>query len=588
MRRLVAVGAVLATTLAAAGVGTAAPAGAATVGAPTGLRLTAGNQHVSVAFTPPVLPAGTTARNYEASFTSSAGARWSSWIPARPDDAASPVRFGGLPNGVTLHLRLRVVTNTGRGAPSVMSAPFTPRAIAPAATTTTTRPPVTTTTTRPRVTTTTRPPVTTTTTRPPVTTTTTRPPVTTTTTPVAAGPGVEIVVSPTGNDAAAGTRAAPLRTLGAAWNRIPRDVTLTKPHTIVLLAGDYAASTMPHYWELRRGTASAPITIRSDGPGRPVTLRGDLNLFEVHHLRVQGLRILPNGDAVHCERCTFLTLDDVELDGGTGAWETLKVNQSSDVTVRNSTLRNAGDNVIDFVAVQRATIADNVITGGGDWCAYVKGGSTAITIERNEVSRCGTGGITAGQGTGLEWMVEPWVTYEATDVVIRANHVFDVEGAAFGVNGGRNIVIEDNRAERVGRRSHLLEVTFGGRSCDGNSTRCAALIGRGAWGTSTVGGDVYAHIPDRDVVIRNNVIVNPAGYRSQWQHFEISEPRTNTGARVGPSPARTDDGLVITGNRIVNGDASMPLGIDGTTVCATTNPTCTIAQIYRDNDINGR
>ena len=113
------------------------------------------------------------------------------------------------------------------------------------------------------------------------------------------------------------------------------------------------------------------------------------------------------------------------------------------------------------------------------------------------------------------------------------------------------------------------------------------LLDQGAWGTAVV-GDVAADIPDRDVVIRDNVIVNPAGYRSQWQHFEISTPRTNTGAKVGPSPARTDDGLVITGNVIVNGDVSMPLGIDDSLVCTPTNPTCTVAQIWRDNDINGR
>ena len=184
-------------------------------------------------------------------------------------------------------------------------------------------------------------------------------------------------------------------------------------------------------------------------------------------------------------------------------------------------------------------------------------------------------------------MVEPWITYEATNVVIRDNHVFDVEGAAFGVNGGRNVLIEGNRAERVGRRSHLIEVTFGGRSCDGDSARCARMLAAGAWGTASVGGDVYANIPNRDVVIRDNVIVNPPGFRSQWQHFEVSAPRVNDGARVGPSPALADDGLSIVGNVIVNGDRSMPLGIEGSNVCRPGHPTCTIEQIYRDNDVNG-
>ncbi len=551
---------VVALVVAAAGMSALPVAAAPTVPAPTKLVVNPGNGAVSVRFTQPTAStAGIT--NYQASFSRDGGASWSAWRAARPVDAVSPVAFGGLANGVAWRVRLRAVTPTGVGAASTASASFRPVA-----------PP--TTTTRPSA----------------PTTTTTRPAPTTTTTPVVvpAPGGTEIVVSPTGSDAAVGTRAAPLRTLAAAWAKVPSGAPLAAPVTITLLAGTYAASTMPNYWEHRIGTAAAPITIRADGPGRPVTLRGDLNVFDVHHLTVTGVRIAPGGDAFHCEQCTHVTLDDVELDGTGGAWDLLKVNQSSDVTVRNSFVHGAGDNAVDFVAVAHIVLADNVIADAGDWCAYAKGGSTDVLVTGNEISGCGTGGFTAGQGTGLEWMVAPWLTYEATDVVVRDNHVHDVEGAAFGVNGGSNVVIERNRAERVGRRSHLIEVTFGGRSCDGDAVRCRALLAQGAWGTATVGSDTYAHIPDRDVVIRDNVIVNPVGYRSQWQHFEISTPRTNTGPQVGPSPARTDTGLVITGNVIVNGDASMPLGIDDSVVCTPTNPTCTVAQIWRDNDINGR
>lgn len=526
-----------------------------TVGAPTNLRVTPGRASVTVAFTTPVLPAGVSVRNVSVSTSTNGGRSWSTWRAAKPADRTSPVTFTGLANNVPTRARIRLSTSAGASATSRPSAVFVPGVPAPTTSTTTTSTTSTTPTTVP-----------------------TPPPTT----------GVELVVSRTGNDDAAGTRAAPLRTLTEAWARIPRNVTLTQPHTITMLPGTYAESTIPNYLEWRRGSASAPITLRADQPGRGVTLLGDLNIFEVHFLRVQGIRIAPGGDAFHCERCTNLTLDDVELDGTGGAWETLKINQSADIVIRNSTLRAAGDNVIDFVAVQRGSITGNVISGGGDWCMYVKGGSTGIDITDNQISNCGTGGFTAGQGTGLEFMVEPWLTWEATDIVFARNRIFDVEGAAFGVNGGRNILLEDNWAERVGRRSHLLEVTFGMRSCDGNALRCATLLAAGAWGTATVGGDVYAHIPNRNVVIRNNVIINPTGYRSLWQHLEISNPRTNASPRVGPSPARTDDGLVIAGNVIVNGDTAMPLGIEGTDVCTPTNPTCTVAQIWRDNDINGR
>jgi len=538
-----------------ASVGVGLAGAAVAPGAPTALVATAGNTTVSIAFRAPVAVAGVTITGYEGSFSRNGGS-WSGWYASRPVRATSPVAFTGLTNGVSYRVRLRAVTSAGaRGSASVASGAFTPRA-APSVTTTTS------------------------TTGPPPTTSTTTPP---TTVPLG---GTEVFVSTTGNDGAAGTRAAPLRSLAEAWGRIPSGTSLTTPFTVTLLPGDYPAASMPNYWEHRLGTAAAPITIRSDAPGRPVTLRGDLNVFDVHHFTLQGVRVAPGGDAFHCEQCTDVVLDDVELDGTGGAWDLLKVNQSSGITVRNSFIHGAGDNSIDFVAVQHASITGNLITTAGDWCAYVKGGSTDVLVAGNEIAHCGTGGFTAGQGTGLEWMVAPWLTYEATDVTFRDNHVHDTEGAAFGVNGGSNILIEGNHAERVGTRSHLIEVTFGMRSCDGNTTRCGALLTQGAWGVK-VTGDVAANIPDRNVVIRNNVIVNPPGVRSQWQDFEISTPRTNTGPQVGPSPARTDTGLVITGNTIVNGDASMPLGIDDSVVCTPTNPTCTVAQIFRDNVING-
>ena len=561
MRRLTPTGLVRITVLAVASAAvagmTALPAAAAPA-APVVRSVAAAGAGVSVAFVP---PPGTGIVNYQASF-SRAGGTWSSWRGARPADVTSPVAYGGLVAGAAYRVRIRALTAAGPGAASAPSSSFRP-------------PPVPTTTTKPV------PP----TTRPAPTTTTVAPPPTT----VAPAPGgTEIVVAPNGNDAAGGTASAPLRTLAEAWARIPSGVPLTAPVTITLRAGTYAEATLPNYLEHRLGTAAAPITIRSDGPGRPVTLLGDLNVFDVHHFTLTGVRIAPGGDAFHCEQCTFVTLADVELDGTGGAWDLLKVNQSANVTVRDSFVHGAGDNAIDLVAVQHAALAGNRIADAQDWCAYAKGGSTDVLVEGNEISGCGTGGFTAGQGTGLEWMVAPWLTYEASHVIVRGNHVHDVDGAAFGVNGGLDVLIEGNRAERVGRRSHLIEVTFGARSCDGDATRCRALLAQGAWGTAVTGGDVYANVPDRDVVIRDNVIVNPPGYRSAWQHFEISTPRVDPAGAVGPSPARTDDGLVIAGNTIVNGDASMPLGIDDSVVCTPSNPTCTVAQIWRDNDVNGR
>lgn len=80
------------------------------------------------------------------------------------------------------------------------------------------------------------------------------------------------------------------------------------------------------------------------------------------------------------------------------------------------------------------------------------------------------------------------------------------------------------------------------------------------------------------------------GYQTRRQHFFIPGPYSSA-AQAGsnaPNPAYADHGLEITGNVIVNGDASMPLGTGGNQGCAETNATCNEAQLYADNDINGR
>lgn len=206
----------------------------------------------------------------------------------------------------------------------------------------------------------------------------------------AAAATIDIHVDPsTGNDAGAGTLAAPIRTIAEAWRRVPSGAPLASPVTIWLAPGEYPAGAMPNYWEDRHGTAAAGITIRNSGASRTPLLRGDLNLFNIDYLRLQGLRIAPGGDAVHCERCGNVTIADSELDGRNGAvraaHETYKANQSHDLTVVDSYIHGTYENAIDFVAVQRATIERNILAEADDWCAYVKGGSTQITVDRKSV-----------------------------------------------------------------------------------------------------------------------------------------------------------------------------------------------------------
>lgn len=407
----------------------------------------------------------------------------------------------------------------------------------------------------------------------------------------------ELWVDPVnGNDAHAGSEAAPLRTVDAAWGRIPQGVTLTTGFRINLKPGNYPVANLPNYWESRYGTFAAPIFIqgKGTGPGQ-VVFQGNVNMYDVRYIYFDNLSIVHNGDAFHCELCNHLLLRRTVLNGGTGpdqAQEGLKVNQSQYVYVENSDISYAWDNAIDFVAVQYGHIIKNKIHDSGDWCEYAKGGSAYLRVEGNEFYNCGTGGFTAGQGTGFQFMTAPWIQYEAYDIKFVNNIIHDTDGAGIGVNGGYNILMAYNTMYRVGHRDHVIEVVFGLRSCDGQPgddgrERCQQYLDVGGWGTTVVDdGSNEIQIPNKNVYIYNNVVYNPAGYQSEWQHFAIYEPRSNPAASHAPNPAQTDDNLQIRGNVIWNGTSAMPLGIEDTAACTASNPTCNETQLRADNAIN--
>lgn len=390
-----------------------------------------------------------------------------------------------------------------------------------------------------------------------------------------------------GNDAAPGSRSRPLRSLTEAWGRLPAVARETTK--IELRAGDYRGLS-PVYWENHSGRSGAPIVIRStDGRGR-ARLPG-VNVFGVDHLSFSGVRFEDGGDVVHCERCRNFSLDRV-IAFGRGAQETVKVNQSRGIRITNSRIGGAGDNAIDFVAVRGGLIRRNVVHRAGDWCAYAKGGSVNVVVTGNHFTKCGTGGFSAGQGTGFQFMERPWLHYEAVGMLVQGNTVTETEGAAFAVQGGFNVLVRNNVARRVGSRSHVLEALYGSRSCDGSPgdagrERCGDYLSEGGWGTTAVDdGDNYVRIGNRHVYFTGNVILNPWPFRSAWQHLEVQGPfRDQPGTNV-PEVNVTDSDLRFLGNVIWNGRSNMPIGVGSG--CGPANPTCNESQLKRRNLINRR
>ena len=381
------------------------------------------------------------------------------------------------------------------------------------------------------------------------------------------------------------SRAQALRTITAAWQRIPTGLLAGTGYRMQLVAGSYPESGIPHYWENRQGSRDFPIVLHSvDGPGA-AEIQSNLNVYDVDYFYLLGVTVRNRGDVFHCEQCDYLLLRQVTMDGGARlAHETIKVNQSSHVYIEESDIFGSYENAIDFVAVQYGHILNNRIHAADDWCIYLKGGSAYFVVDGNEIYDCGTGGFTAGQGTGFEYMTSPWLHYEAYDIKFINNLVHDTEGAGFGVNGGYNILFAYNTLYRVGSRSHGMEFVFGLRSCDGDGPACAARQSAGGWGPAAVGGE--EPVPNRNIYVYNNLLYNPPGFRSQWQHFAVHAPRTPGNGSNIPSPALTDDNLQIRGNLIWNGPADLSLGVGDGEGCAADNSTCNPAQLLADNAIN--
>lgn len=397
------------------------------------------------------------------------------------------------------------------------------------------------------------------------------------------------------DDATGATRATALRTVAEAWRRIPMASAFgDHGYRIRVAPGTYAvdAGELPGFWESRWGTAEHPVWIEAaDGRGT-VTFDGGMDVFDCRYLYLVDLVVTARGgDVLHFAHGDHLLLRRVSVRGQAPATyavqEGLKVNQAQHVFVEDSDVSGAWDNAVDFVAVQHGEVLRNRVHDSGDWCMYAKGGSADLRIAGNEIFDCGTGGFTAGQGTGFEYMVSPWLHYEAYDVRFVDNVVHDVDGAALGVHGGYDILFAYNTCYRIGARSHLFEAGFGERSCDGDTATCAAHQAAGGWGDATIGDGTNAQpIPNRNVYVYDNVFYNPAGLQSQWQHLAIDAPRVPAAGTHIASPARADDRLVLRGNVFWNGPPDHPLGLGDDTGCGDDNPTCNAAQLAAENAIN--
>ena len=387
-------------------------------------------------------------------------------------------------------------------------------------------------------------------------------------------PLVDIWVDPVaGDDARTGrSRSEALRTLGAAWRTIPEDFAEDgHGRRILLTPGRYAPGTDgPIRLERRHGTVDCPIIIQpAEGP-----LSAELPALDVRWCRFLyflGLKIAaPSNDRGkdHDYVLWVANSRDVLIRGVTGVGLVspggrlpslvIKASQCLRFYIEDCDLSGARENTIDYVAVQYGHIVRNRLHHTFAECMYVKGGSAHHLIAGNEMFDSVNHGVLAGQTTGFRYMVKPWLHYEAYDIKVVNNVIHDA-GGGVAVCGGYNILLAWNTCYRVGSSRDCVVAALGGRGWGHGDLTPLMQEYLEAGGWCHPDGGIGYDIPNRNVTIANNVILNPDGFESRFAHFGIPGPvETPEGSNL-PCPARADENLVIRGNVIWNGSADKPL-----------------------------
>ncbi|MCW8131598.1 MAG: right-handed parallel beta-helix repeat-containing protein [Planctomycetota bacterium] len=401
-----------------------------------------------------------------------------------------------------------------------------------------------------------------------------------------------------GDDAASGrSRAEALRTLGAAWARIPRE-------------------GCAHGWRVlcAPGVHLPPdngqwlFDDRAYAPERPIVFQSEkgaasLELPQVLFLRCRGIQVLDltfkatgNKQVIPSDNIVlhFVYSQDVLVRGVTAVGLegpnglpllTVKANQCQRVYVEDCDFSGAGGNALNFGAVHYGHVVRSRFHKTGAECMYVKGGSAHHLIAGNEMFDGKNHGVLAGQGTGFQYMIPPWLHYEAYDVKIVNNVVHDA-GSGIATTGGYNILLAWNTCYRVGTSRDTIVIGMGGHGWFGERPKIVdEYFALGGWCTPE-GTELY-NIPCKNVTVCNNVIYNPDGFESRHAHIGLSGPVKNPPGCNLPEYSRADDGLVLRGNAIWNGAKDKPLLDDVENMYhLAARPTADAAAILRENAVN--
>ncbi|HVK76426.1 MAG TPA: right-handed parallel beta-helix repeat-containing protein [Kofleriaceae bacterium] len=278
-------------------------------------------------------------------------------------------------------------------------------------------------------------------------------------------------VAVTGDDAAAGTQAAPWRTIQRAADAVnPGD-------TVVIHAGEYAG-----FRARPRGTEAAPIAFVGDGE---VTIRGD----------APGDR-----DGVHLDGVAWTRVEGLTVIGATRAG--ISANECERVTIRNNRVDQNGRWGIFTAFCDDLLIEGNEASRSGrEHGIYASNSGDRPVIRSNRIwgnGACGihlNGDINFG-GDGV-----------ISDAVIERNVILDNgRNGGSGINGDgvvgaliRNNVVDGNHASGIS----LYQID-GGRPSTGNRVinNTVRMAGDARWAVNIQDGS-------GGNILRNNIFLHP-------------------------------------------------------------------------------
>ena len=401
-----------------------------------------------------------------------------------------------------------------------------------------------------------------------------------------------------GDDTNSGdARAQALKTLPEAWRRVP-DQPDGRGRHIRLCPGTYTTNVEnqillqdkhgSHAWPIVIGPADLPLSVEL--PQVSVRRSSSVYMVDLAFAAASNPYTIPSEDLVlHFAGCRDILVRGVTAKGieinSTRPAITYKANQCHRVYVEDCDFSYGAYNALDYVSVQWGHIVRSRFHDCNAEGMYVKGGSAYLLIANNEVFNSKNIGIQAGQGTGFQYMIPPWLHYEAYDIKIVNNVIYNA-GGGLGVQGGYNILAAWNTCYRVGSSRDTIVVGLGGRGWNGPRPKIVDdFFKLGGW-CNPSSGEGY-NIPNRNVLICNNVICNPDGYESRHAHIGLSGPVATLPDSNLPNPARADDGLEIRGNVIWNGGADKPVLDDVENMYhLAARPTADAAELCRLNAIN--